>query len=211
MMKLTRILTLISFIVIYQLPLTAQTQAQSEKFVLPSGFAGEPYQRNIEATLREKYNLKLEAGSRSSAFQWSFAGGELPSGLEVKPDGTIFGTPSIDSDKTFVFRARVADTASANGEPLELRFSLFVKAPKIRLISISGPRLIVADSLSVPARYAVGDDNLNSQGIARHALQSSGIDGRPQVVSRLGVAKASDSPSVPKAKERSKTDPVEAA
>jgi hypothetical protein len=210
MMKLTRMLILISFIVVQQFPVTARAQTQSEIFVLPSGYAGEPYQKNIEAMLREKYNLKLEAGSRSSAFQWSFAGGELPSGLEVKADGTIVGTPDIDADKIFAFRARVADTSSANAEPLELRFSLSIKAPKIRLVSVSGPRLITADSLSVPAHYPAGAGNLNSHGIARHVLQSSTVNGSTQVVSAPSADKPSGSPAAAKANDRSKTDGAEA-
>lgn len=209
-MKLTRILIVISFIVVQQFPLTARAQSPSEIFVLPSGYAGEPYQKNIEATLRETYNLKLEAGSRSSAFQWSFAGGELPSGLEVRADGTIVGTPSVGTDKTFAFSVRVADKSPASGEPLELRFSLSVTAPKIRLVSVSGPRLISADAVSVPAHYAASGDNLNSHGILRQVLQSSAVNGSTQVASAPSEVRPSDSPSVAKAKERPRADTAEA-
>ncbi|MBI4751641.1 MAG: hypothetical protein HY774_24430 [Acidobacteria bacterium] len=116
-------------------------QAQ-EPFTLQPGRAGESYQQNIYQTLREAYKLRLESGTITPDFQWSIVTGQLPTGLELTPDGTIAGVPREFRNTPFPLRVRVTDLALRDAEPLEIEISIAVQSPKIRLVSSTAPRLV---------------------------------------------------------------------
>ena len=140
-MKATRILLVSFMIVLYGIPLPALAQSAPDYFELPSGVSGGPYQANIQTVLREKYHLKLETDIRASVFRWALAGGEIPPGLFLRPNGTIIGSPRVPRDEPYHFQVRVVDAAYAGSEALRIDLILKVAAHQVRLAQIKMPRL----------------------------------------------------------------------
>jgi hypothetical protein len=56
------------------------------------------------------YNTTLQASGGTPPYRWGFAGGELPSGLNLASNGTIDGTPN--STGSFTFAVQVFDSGS---------------------------------------------------------------------------------------------------
>jgi hypothetical protein len=56
------------------------------------------------------YNATLQASGGTPPYRWGFAGGALPSGLNLAPNGTIEGTPRTTG--SFSFAVQVFDSAS---------------------------------------------------------------------------------------------------
>jgi len=134
-------------------PLPVVAGEGDDIFVLPEGRAGTYYQVKIQDVLRERYNLKLETGQRAGLFRWSFADGEMPPGLLMRPSGTLTGIPRAPRDEPYQFRAKVVDASVASGGFLILTLSLKLDAPRIRLSRVEAPRLVPLNK-GVPAADA---------------------------------------------------------
>ena len=80
---------------------------------IPSGKKGEPY------------NTTLVAADGVPPYTWSIAGGSLPSGLTLNPNGDISGSPTEAGDFTFTVRVLDSDTPP---RVAERDFYLFVSA-----------------------------------------------------------------------------------
>lgn len=93
-MKAIQALTISLLLIVSGMQKPTPAQAVPEVFELPAGIVGTYYQANIQTILREKYLLKLESDVSTSAFRWSYGGGEIPQGLTLRPKGTIVGTPT---------------------------------------------------------------------------------------------------------------------
>jgi hypothetical protein len=136
------ILLLISFV-----PLSSVVMAQDvpEEFVLPVARLGDDYRVEIENVLRDKYRVRVDAGKANAVILWAIASGEMPAGLTVRTDGTIIGNANNANVRSYHFALKAVDMA-VRDEPLELRFALEVKAGRLRLTKIEGPRLVPADA-----------------------------------------------------------------
>jgi hypothetical protein len=130
--------------VIVVFPMAVTAQDDGKVFALPDAHAGEAYRVEIEQVLREKYRLKLDAGSQDAIIQWSLAGGELPLGMIVRTDGTIGGSPADPRPESYRFRLKAVDV-TAKDEELYLDFAVAVRAGRLRLSKIQGPRLVLVD------------------------------------------------------------------
>jgi MYXO-CTERM domain-containing protein len=74
----------------------------------------------LDARIGEMYSAALTARQGVEPYGWRIADGALPSGLELSPDGTISGTPSMV--ETAVFAVEVTDAAMQTRlQPLSLR------------------------------------------------------------------------------------------
>ncbi len=123
----------------------AVAQENLQEFVLPGARQGEDYRVEIESVLRDKYQLKLVSGQANAIILWTTASGEVPSGLSVRTDGTIIGSTKETRLGLYHFSLKGVDM-TVRDEPLELRFSLEVKAGRLRLTKIEGPRLVPVDA-----------------------------------------------------------------
>jgi hypothetical protein len=119
----------------------ANAQQQPQEFALPAVRLGEDYRVEIESILRDKYQLKLESGNSNAVILWAIASGEVPAGFSVRTDGTLIGRANEARVGSYQFSLKAVDMA-VRDEPLELRFSLEVKAGRLRLSKIEGPRLV---------------------------------------------------------------------
>jgi hypothetical protein len=122
-------------------PFTVSAQDGARVFTLPDVRAGETYQVNLEALLRDRYRLRLETASKNAVLQWALAEGELPLGFAVRTDGTISGTSQDSRPQNYRFRLKVIDTTVPD-ETLALDFVLSVKAAGLRLVKINAPALV---------------------------------------------------------------------
>lgn len=138
-MKLIRVIFMSLSVMSYGMPIQAQDQAAAQSFNLPDVRAGEACNISIESVLRERYRLRLETGSRSNIFRWTFNGGELPAGLVLRPSGTVSGTPRVGRTQPYTFQVKVA---ASNAEALILDLSLKVMAPQIRLVQVNALKLV---------------------------------------------------------------------
>ena len=120
-------------------------QEKSQEFALPDARQGEDYRVEIESVLREKYQLTLMSGQANAVILWATASGEVPSGLSVRTDGTIIGSTKEARLGSYHFSLKAVDMA-VRDEPLEIRFSLEVKAGRLRLTKMEGPRLVPVEA-----------------------------------------------------------------
>ena len=129
------------------LPLSpAVAQELPQEFSLPVARLGEDYRVEIESVLRDTYRLRVDAGKANAVVMWSLSSGEVPAGLSVRTDGTIIGNASKAARiGPYQFSLKAVDM-TVRDEPLELRFSLEVKAGRLRLTKLEGPRLVPADT-----------------------------------------------------------------
>ena len=132
---------LIPFLILFFLTTLSAIAQQPQEFALPTAHVGEDYRAEIESVLREKYQLRLQSGKANAIILWTTAAGEVPAGLSVRTDGTIIGRPNEVRAGVYQFSLKAVDMA-VRDEPLELRFSLEVKAERLRLTKIEGPRLV---------------------------------------------------------------------
>lgn len=126
-------------------PVVAQTTVE---FNLPGATAGKLYSVNVAGVLRDTYHLKVETDSRTSVLRWAFAGGEMPPGLGIRANGTLFGTPRQSRAEPYRFEVSVVDLTIADSQPLKVDFNLTVTTRSIRLAQISVPRLSAVDGRS---------------------------------------------------------------
>ena len=133
----------------FLLSLSAVAQEQAPEYTLPSAHVGEDYRAEIESVLREKYQLRLESGNTNRVIRWTISLGEVPAGLSVQTDGTIIGRPGQVRTGIYQFSLKAVDTA-VRDDPLELRFSLEVKAGRLRLTRIDGSSLVSVNSSTTP-------------------------------------------------------------
>jgi hypothetical protein len=135
------ILLLISF-----LPLSGVVaQELPQEFSLPVARLGEDYRVEIESVLRDKYRLRVDAGKPHAVVLWAMSSGEMPAGLTIRTEGTISGNAKDARVGPYQFSLKAVDMA-VRDEPLELRFSMEVKAGRLRLTQIEGPRLAPVDA-----------------------------------------------------------------
>lgn len=153
-MKLTAKLLICALILLHLAPLPAIAGEEPELFVLPDGHVGQYYQVKIGDVLRQRYNLKLETDGRVSLFRWSFADGEIPSGLSIRPGGIIAGMPRVPREEPYQFRVRVADASIVGGGVLILTLSLKLDTPRIRLLKVEAPRLVPLNKEASAANIA---------------------------------------------------------
>jgi hypothetical protein len=130
------------------LPLSLSTvwaQEVPQEFNLPVARLGEDYRVEVEGVLRDKYRLKIDAGRPDAVVQWAMSSGEMPAGLSIRTDGTIVGNAKDAHPGSYKFSLKAVDMA-VRDEPLELRFSIEIKAARLRLTQIEGPRLAPVDA-----------------------------------------------------------------
>ncbi|WP_147281288.1 putative Ig domain-containing protein [Gaiella occulta] len=65
------------------------------------------------ARLGRKYETRLSADGGAPPYRWAVVSGTLPTGLRLRPDGRIAGTPRRAGSVTVVLRARDANGATA--------------------------------------------------------------------------------------------------
>ncbi len=148
--EMTRSAHLILFLILlFLLSLNAMAQQQPQEFTLPAARIGEDYRAEIESVLREKYQLRLESGNSNRVIRWTISLGEVPTGLSVQTDGTIIGRPGQVRTGIYQFSLKVVDTA-VRDDPLELQFSLEVKAERLRLTRVDGSSLVSVNSSTTP-------------------------------------------------------------
>ncbi len=148
-------LFLMLFLFIF-LPTAAVAQEQSQTFTLPEARVGEPYRADIEGVLRDNYRLRLAASTKTAIIQWMLWAGELAPGLSLRANGILTGTPLRSSEGADHFQLKVTDVSSGNSD-LILNFALPVKAGKLRLVRIEGPRLVPIDGTPPQASYTGSD------------------------------------------------------
>jgi len=130
-------------------PLTARANITTEVYLLPESRAGQAYQSDIEAVLRDKYSLQIETSKSDSILQWFLLDGELPPGLTLRTNGSVVGTPSTYRAQPYQFRVRVIDQSVNNAEQLVIPLSITVAAPGLRLSRINGPTLVRSDDATL--------------------------------------------------------------
>lgn len=200
-MKAIRILSAILLIALFGIPLRALAQNAPEVFALPDGIAGGPYQANIQTVLREKYQLKLETDVSASVFRWSFAGGEMPPGLVVRPTGTIVGTPRVSRDEPYRFQVKVVDLAYAGSEALRLDLILTIGAHRIRLTKVRTPRLTPVNA--APA----ATDQKTSQVLETHGAERVGTHAERVADVHSAFLETATSPTASYVGARSEVEP----
>ena len=84
----------------------------SDSVQLPSGTAGRPYSR------------QLQAGGGQPPLSFSMAAGSLPPGLSLSPSGLILGTPAAAG--TYDFTVLVTDTCVTGTQAIQRAFSLVI-------------------------------------------------------------------------------------
>jgi len=141
-MKRLRLIVLSLLMVAYGMPVSAVTEVTPDTFILPNAVAGETYNANIASTLQSTYHLRLESDARAAVFRWAMAGGEIPPGLMVRPNGAIVGVPRVARTEPYLFQVRVLDISLPRSEPLKLNCTILVSSPRVRLAHISMPRLV---------------------------------------------------------------------
>jgi hypothetical protein len=183
-MKTFMSLTLCLLTVSYGIPLTARANVATEVYLLPESRAGEPYESDIEAVLRDKYRLKVETSRSESILQWFLLDGELPPGLTVRTNGTVIGTPSAYRAQPYQFRVRIVDQSASKAEQLVIPLSMAVEPPGLRLARIDGPSLVRYDE--APATRGAGSKGpsepvIEEQFAARESV-ATGISARARPV-----------------------------
>ena len=148
-MKTLLSLTFCLLLMFSGVPLTARANTTTEVYVLPESRAGQSYQSDIEAVLRDKYSLQVETSKSDSILQWFLLDGELPPGLTLRTNGSVVGTPSTYRPQPYQFRVRVIDQSVNNGEQLVIPLSIAVAAPGLRLSRITGPTLVRSDDAAL--------------------------------------------------------------
>lgn len=136
------ILLFISFLPLSLFGVRAQELPQ--EFSLPVSRLGEDYRVEVEGVLRDKYRLRVDAGRPDAVVVWAMSSGELPAGLSLRTDGTIMGNAKDAHVGPYQFSLKAVDMA-VRDEALELRFSIEVRAGRLRLAKIEGPRLVPVD------------------------------------------------------------------
>jgi uncharacterized protein YjbI with pentapeptide repeats len=85
----------------------------------------------LKRTVPPPYTLTAAGGI--PPFRWSFVSGSLPTGLSLTQSGAFSGTPQAEG--TFVFTARVVDSATVNPQSAQQTFSVTV-GPAPLLLSV---------------------------------------------------------------------------
>jgi hypothetical protein len=174
---------LFSLLVVVLASMKASAQEKPQVFSLPDARAGEAYRASVEDVLREKYGLKLEAGTPKAILLWSIADDEAPPGISVRTDGNVTAAPTGTRVGEYQFRLKVVDVSVKN-EELILNFSLAVKPGGLRLAKIEGPRLVPVEmrgteSNGGPALPASESSSINESKLrSRAANQADGLLGQ---------------------------------
>jgi hypothetical protein len=162
----------VCFFLFLALAASANAQPASQVFTLPDARSGEGYRVELETVLRDRYGLRLESGTRNAIIQWTIADGDLPAGISVHTDGTIIGQPEAGRTDPYRFRLRVVDV-SVKDEELVLDFTLAVKAGRLRLSKIEGPRLV-----PVNIRESATTENLRNE--SKSPAPANNVSSKPE-------------------------------
>ncbi len=119
-----------------------QGAATGEPIVMPAG----PLSKGF---LRQPYHFKLEAQGGITPLTWEVTAGELPTGVQLSPDGTLSGAPTeVDS---FRFEVTVTDSGKPPAQKKK-QYVIDVVAPLVvewsRKPKITGHRLDAAIRVS---------------------------------------------------------------
>lgn len=141
-MKTIRVLSLTLLMVLFGMPMTASAQETSQTFSLPEGSIGRIYRTSVEAVLRDKYGMRLQSDRQASVFRWAFAGGEIPPGLALRPNGSIFGTPRVPRETPYQFKLKVSDAAVPMSSGLVITLDLTINASRVKLVPVSVVKIV---------------------------------------------------------------------
>lgn len=97
------------------------------------GLAGAPKKAEVGVAV----SSKLTATGGNGTFTWTLAGGTLPTGVTLGPDGTISGTPTAAG--TYTFTVQVAD---ADGRTATVNQSLVVASRvSVKTVTLRGAKV----------------------------------------------------------------------
>lgn len=165
--------------------------AQNTDFALASGRVGEVYEQSIQRMLAEKYSMKLESGSRATAFEWMQVD-NLPPGLKLNRDGMITGVPQSRQEQPYRFRVKVIDLSMRDAESLEMNLNIQILAPRIRLVSTNAPRLVPIDrATGQTSNSAESPTSVSGGSEARNGVSASALSGAKQPKQADNVAPSS--------------------
>jgi hypothetical protein len=136
--------------------------------VLPLTVGAPPFEvvtRLPNATLGSPYETTLNIAGGVRPYVWTLAAtsGPLPSGVILRTDGVISGTPVQTG--TFVFRVQVMDSL---GDIELLSFSLTIHIKRLRILPIDG---LPPATVGVPYAYAFSATG----GLAPYAWSAAGL------------------------------------
>ena len=149
---------LILFLIFFTAAAGAAAQNTPQEFALPDAREGVDYRIEIEGVLRDKFRLKIDSGNANAIILWGLVSGEVPEGLSVRTDGAISGRPKVAREEPYRFSLKAVDMA-VRDEPLELHFALSVKAGKLRLSRIEGPRLVPVRLTPAESSTVISESN----------------------------------------------------
>src|SRR6266403_676499 len=189
----SRKMFLFGLLIVMLIAARGSAQERPQVFALPDARAGEAYRANMEEVLREKYGLRLEAGSPRAIVLWSLADGEVPPGTSVRTDGTIVGTATNGATDNYAFRLKILD-ASAKTEELILNFSIAVKPGRLRLTKIEGPRLVAVDMRTSDTKSGressgIGNSAVNADQPLSGTNRADGLRSQAQADQRVAAAR----------------------
>lgn len=97
----------------------------------------------------ETYSFKLEVSGGVAPLQYRVAGGELPPGLKLDPNGNIVGQPTKSGSYTFVLRVSDARLSSDSKS-----VSMSVQDQPIPVLSLDFPATEIREETRIPVRIA---------------------------------------------------------
>jgi hypothetical protein len=107
-----------------------------------------------DGALTTAYSAALSATGGSATFNWTIAGGALPSGLGLAPAGTIAGVPSVPG--AFTFTARATDAAQpSNFAERTLTIGVAAAAP-VTIGTAAIPAARIGEAYSTPLQATGG-------------------------------------------------------
>lgn len=140
-MKTLRVLTFTLLMALYGIAATTRAQEATQILSLPQGSVGKIYRASIETVLRDQ-GMRLQSEVRAPVFRWTFAGGELPPGLVLRPNGTIIGTPRVPRETPYQFKLKVFDGMAPMSVGLLLEFNLTINTSHVKLVPAAQLKLV---------------------------------------------------------------------
>lgn len=139
----------------------------------------------VDAEAGEPYYATLSATGGVPPYSWSISNGSLPNGLELTPNGTITGIPTLEGD--FEFTIKVTDSSQDSAEDIASLIISSVSAPLTITASRSLPTGWVGLSFNTtlsaaggkyPYYWSIISENSPS---GLHLTQEGKITGTPSV------------------------------
>lgn len=152
----------------YQLSATSITPASSTAGVLAISTSALPIAQAPSGGISHPYSTTLAAANGLSSYSWSVSP-ILPSGLSLSSDGTISGTPLVESSASYKFTVTSGGVSASKNIPLTI-VTVLVKVnnssiawapcqsvPKGTITGVSGTGSAVTYSYSAATPFAAGD------------------------------------------------------